>query len=90
MLNLEKIDMLIKAGNFSEAAGLLDELLRSEADNAQAWYLRGKIWWRKGMRSEAMSCYAKAVAIDADSPAAFALEQARDIADFFNPDLLNP
>ena len=31
-----------------------------------------------------------AAAADPDSPAAEALEQARAVEDFFNPDLLNP
>ena len=37
-----------------------------------------------------MSDYSKATGLNPDSPAAMALEQARDIAGFFNPDLYNP
>ncbi|WP_304967895.1 hypothetical protein [Duncaniella muris] len=50
----------------------------------------GKLRWRMGDRSGAMGDYAKAVELNPDSPAVMALEQARDIADFFNPDLYNP
>ena len=56
----------------------------------EALFLRGKIHWRLGNRSRATSDYAAAAAADPDSPAAEALEQARAVEDFFNPDLLNP
>lgn len=82
--------MLMAAGNLDAARQELERILSANPDNAKAWYLLGKVIWRTGDRSRAMSCYSKAVALDADSPAAYALEQARDIANFFNPDLLNP
>ncbi len=37
-----------------------------------------------------MTDYAYASELDPSSPAIKALEQARDIAGFFNPDLYNP
>ncbi len=37
-----------------------------------------------------MTCYSRSLALDSESPAKYALTQAKDIADFFNPDLLNP
>ncbi len=69
---------------------LLDEFIAANPDHAEALFLRGKVWWRMGERSRATSDYAASAAIDPAGPAAKALEQARDIADFFNPDLLNP
>lgn len=57
---------------------------------ADLYFRRGKLWWRLGNRSAATSDYAHAVALDPASPAVKALEHARDVADFFNPDLYNP
>lgn len=81
---------MIAAGEFDAARQELDTLLAADPDDARGWYVAGRVAWRMGQRSQAMTCYSRAVAIDPDSPAAYALEQARDIADFFNPDLLNP
>ena len=90
MQKTENIESLIANGDYDEARKRLDSLLASAPENAQAWYVAGKLAWRLGNRSEAMTCYSRAVAIDPDSPAAYALQQAREIADFVNPDLLNP
>lgn len=62
----------------------------TDTARAEELYRRGRELWREGNRAGAMSCYAEAVSLDADSPAAVALEQARSIEAFFNPDLLNP
>lgn len=86
----EHISRLLRQDRIAEAIAEADRALKGTPDDSRLWYLHGKIHWRTGNRSEAMSCYSRAVALDPDSPAAFALEQARDIADFFNPDLLNP
>lgn len=86
----ENIEALLRKNALEEAAASLDSMLAETPDDARAWYLRGRVWWRKGERTRAMTCYSHAVAIDPDSPAAIALAQAGDIADFFNPDLLNP
>lgn len=90
MSKISEIKDLISKNNTGKAAILADELLSEEPENSEAWYLRGKLWWRSGERGRAMSCYTRAVSIDPNSPAATALEQANAIADFFNPDLLNP
>lgn len=57
---------------------------------AGLYYHRGKLYWKLGMKAEAMSDYARAEALDPQSPAAGALAQARDIMAFFNKDLYNP
>ncbi len=84
------IAQLIRENRLEEAAFELDRYLKLNPEDAEAWYLRGKVWWRKGFLSRAMTCYSRAVTLDPESPAAVALSQARDIADFYNPDLLNP
>lgn len=86
----EDIQLLIKENKADEAMKALNRLLAEEPHNAQALFLRGKLWWRQGNRSAAMNDYAASAEIDPEGPAAMALEQARDIEAFFNPDLLNP
>ncbi|MCM1293208.1 MAG: hypothetical protein NC111_04940 [Bacteroides sp.] len=87
MTDLEDI---LKVNNPEEAIVLLNSFIATHPDNAEALFQRGKLHWRLGHRSLATSDYAAASLIDPDSPAAMALENARDIEDFFNPDLLNP
>jgi len=81
---------LICSGHYSEAIRQLDSLIESDPDNDRLLFERGKLRWRTGDRAGATGDYAKAAHINPQSPAAKALEQARDIADFFNPDLYNP
>lgn len=90
MSNLDNIKLLLSQNDTSAAISALERLTESEPENDEAWYVMGKAHWRMGHTREAMSCYARASALNPESPASVALEQSRDIADFFNPDLLNP
>lgn len=91
MSQTEIITSLISADRLDEALAAADKAIASESNaSAQLLFLRGKILWRLGRRSEAVSSYAAAAEIDPDSPAARALEHARDIDAFFNPDMFNP
>lgn len=90
MESLENIHILIREDKLDDALHALNAFIDNEADNAEALFLRGKVLWRKGLRPLATTDYARSAAIDPDGPAAMALEHARDIESFFNPDLLNP
>ena len=82
----------------------MDEILRNlraeierlgsqlEADplNDSLWFERGKLRWRLGDRSGATGDFARASELNPSGPATRALENAVDVADFFNPDLYNP
>ncbi len=100
ILNIER---LVAEGSLHEAIDLLDDMLAErvsggipETDTEEArivadlYFRRGKLSWRLGQRAAATSDYAKASDLDSTSPAVKALEQARAVADFFNPDLYNP
>ncbi len=89
-MEYQDIQALLDENKPGEALVLLDNVLAVEPDDPQALFLRGKAYWRLGNRSRATSDYAAAAALDPDSPAVQALEQARAIEAFFNPDLLNP
>ncbi len=90
MTNLQNYRQLISESCFQEALGLIDILVNESPGDDVLLFERGKLKWRLGDRAGATGDYAKAVLINPDSPAARALEHARDIADFFNPDLYNP
>lgn len=90
MIDLEKIGQLAAGGHTDEALDMLTAAIAEQPADDRLLFMRGKIYWRLGMRSAATSDFAKAVEANPDSPAARALEQARDVADFFNPDLYNP
>ena len=86
----QKYKTLVSTGRYVEAMAVLYSLLEMNPADDRVLFERGKLRWRMGDRSGAMGDYAKAVELNPDSPAVMALEQARDIADFFNPDLYNP
>ncbi|MDE6377619.1 MAG: hypothetical protein K2K72_02630 [Duncaniella sp.] len=100
------IEKLVKECRLEEAVEMLGALIeemkrsggsasdqqRKELDKELAglYFSRGKLYWRLSRRGEAQSDYARAVALDPQSPASIALGQAREVEDFFNPDLYNP
>lgn len=81
---------LISEDRYDEAVSALDRNIEENAINALWWYLRGKTYWRMQKYADAISDYEEAVHLDPHSPAVHALEMARDVMNFYNPDLLNP
>lgn len=69
-----------------------EALLQPAADSGEPWalYMLGRIAWKRGRKTDAISFYEKAAASDPKSEAAVALEQAREIMNFFHTDLYNP
>lgn len=87
---INKINELLRQNNIPEALKLADELVKAHPDNDLALYTRGKIYWRSGRQAEAITDYTAASKIDPAGRGAIALEQARQVLDYFNPDLINP
>ena len=85
-LIMEQILQLYNANKLSEALSQLDKL----PVDSETLYMKGKILWKQGQRTQAMAAYAQSVELNPDSPAAIALQQARQIMDFYNKDLYNP
>lgn len=85
----EKITALFDDNKLDEADEALD-LLVDTHERAWALYMKGRIAWKRGLKSRAISFYAEAAGLDPDSEAATALDQARRIMDFYNKDLYNP
>lgn len=76
-----------------EAENLLSPLIDAAADateTEEALVTRGKVRWRLQNYGAAVSDFERAVALNPESEAVAALELARDIFNFYNPDLLNP
>ncbi len=85
-----EINKLIDDGHYEEAISRLDLAIEQDVDDAELWYERGRVYWRLGRKGDAISDYEEAVFLDPESPAKHALQLARDVMDFYNPDLLNP
>lgn len=95
MQDLQIIDRLVADGKLSEAIAELTVIIASAecvpgSDVADLLFRRGKLYWRLGNRSRATSDYARSAGLAPHGPASMALEQARDIEAFFNPDIYNP
>lgn len=88
---IAEIDLLLSRNRLDEALTMVDALI-AEGGNCldELYFYRGKINWRRGLNTLAITDFEHAVAINPDSNARHALEMARDVTDFFNPDLLNP
>lgn len=88
--DLQEVDQLVRVGRLQEALSVINDMIERQPSEASLYFMRGKIYWKLGNHSAATGDYARAADIDPASPAVYALEQAREIAGFFNPDLYNP
>ncbi len=88
-MDTEKIKNLIKENRLDEARSAI-----GDSAGADALYLLGRIAWKEGQPTRAMSLYNEAISAGGTSEVAeearVALEQARKIMDFYNKDLYNP
>lgn len=73
-----------------EAITALDKYISSNPEDEEAYTLRGMKYWALGNRSLAIKDYLKAISINPESKAKMALQNANEILDFYNKDLLNP
>ncbi len=90
MSGLQKINELITENRLSEAVEALNRYIASNPKDDEAYFMRGRVYWRMGDKRMAMNDYAKAVDMNPESGASRAIENAHDVLDFFNPDMFNP
>ena len=83
------VERLIADNKLEEALVILNDAL-NVANDAELHYQRGRLLWKMGRKTEAMSDYATASQLDPSSPATAALELAREIMNFYHRDLYNP
>lgn len=81
---------LIQDGKLQEAVSLLEKHIADCPDDDNAYYTLGRVYWQMDCRADAVNCYRKALDLNPQSPARYALEIANDVFDFFNPDMFNP
>ena len=86
---MEQIKQLIQAGKTDEAILLLNEYLATQPADDQAWYLRGKAYYKKGETRLALNDYLEAIARNPESPAQQAYNMAMRILNFYNKDMYN-
>lgn len=87
-----QIEHLLHNSKPNEAIQLLDNYATqaNALDLAQIYYLRGNAYRQLGNWRQAINNYHQAIAIDPNSPAKAACQNANEILDFFNHDLYNP
>ncbi len=86
----QKISGINSPDPVQTALSSLSGMIAARPDDADLYYRRGRLHWRAGAQAAAITDYEHALALDPASPAKQALEMARSVMDFFNPDLLNP
>ena len=87
-MNKEQIQALYLDNKLEEASALLAP--PAAQNDPWAIYMLGRIAWKQGRKTDAITIYEQAAALDPGSEAAVALEQAHEIMAFFNKDLYNP
>ncbi len=87
---LQNIIKLIDENRLEEALARIGEFIKENPRDDEALFLRGKIYWRLEEKSRAINDFEQALDINPKSKAAYALETARKIQEFFNPDMFNP
>lgn len=92
MSEIKKLPSLdsIKGLPSSEAIPILDAIIKEHPLYEEAITLRGLKYWALNRPQQAIENYLRALQINPDSKAATALQYAKQVLDFYNPDLLNP
>ena len=86
---MEKIKRLITEGSTDEAIRLLDAHIQQNPDDDEAYYLRGKAYYKQGDIRLALNNYLEAIARNPYSPDQGAYNMAIRILDFYNKDMYN-
>lgn len=84
------VENLVAAGQHDEALAAITAAIAADENDSDLYYQRGRLLWKIGRKTEAMSDYAAASQLDPSSPATAALEMAREIMDFYHRDRYNP
>lgn len=86
---LNHIRQLINEGHVDTAISRLNAWLQTASSTAEAYYLLGNAYRKKGDWQGALNNYQEAVALDPDSPASEARKMLMDILNFYNKDMFN-
>lgn len=87
---LVSIKRQINSGDTDGAIRRLRELMDAFPEaKAEAYYLLGNAYRKRGDWQGALNNYQEAISLDPESPAAEAREMALDILNFYNKDMFN-
>ena len=86
---MERIRQLINDNKTDEALRLLDEYIKKNASDDEAFYLRGNVYRKMGHTREALNNYLTAIELNPESPAQTAYNAQIKILDFYNKDMYN-
>lgn len=87
---LIEIKNILKSGDTETAISLLNRLIVSDGSHtAEAYYLLGNAFRKKGDWQGALNSYQEAIQLDPSSPAASARSMVMDILNFYNKDMFN-
>lgn len=86
---MEQIKQWIQAGKTDEAIHFLTDYLVAHPTDDEAWYLRGKAYYKKGEIRLALNDYLEAIDRNPESPAQQAYNMAIRILNFYNKDMYN-
>lgn len=87
---MEKIKQLLSDNQPEEAIRLLDLYIHQYPEEDEAWYLRGKAYYKLGNTRLALNNYLQAIELNPQSPAKETYQMAIQILNFYNKDLYNP
>lgn len=90
MQSLPNIQHLIDENRTEKALECLNLYIEQNDKDDEGLFMRGRVYWRMQKYAAAVTDFEAAVAINPESGAQSALELARDVFNFYNPDLLNP
>lgn len=83
---METIRQLINDNKTDEALHLLDEYIKKNDSDDEAYYLRGNVYRKMGDIRQALNNYLMAIELNPDSPAQTAYNAQIKILDFYNKD----
>ena len=86
---MEHIKQWIQTGKTDEAIHFLTEYMALHPTDDEAWYLRGKAYYKKGETRLALNDYLEAIARNPGNPAQQAYNMAIRILNFYNKDMYN-
>lgn len=88
---LRQAQVQMESGNHTEAANLLELAIQKNPCDYEAYFLRGKLYRQKGQIAQAINDFALSLELNPNfTEVQVALDMARSIVSFRNPDLYNP
>lgn len=79
----------LAANNLTDAQELVNQAIVSYGENAQIYYLQGKVYMKQSAWTKAISSFLKAEELEPEGPAKECRLILIDIMEFYNKDMFN-